>query len=131
MLHGALVPSHIMIHPTLHGVVLVDWCYSLIRSGEDYPAMSAVVGQYRDWYPEAMLNRKVAPTEALDLALAARSMLKVMGAQSVPSPMLSYFNSLADGDSKESAYELLGQFDRILERLGAPYYPRSYRPFNW
>ena len=131
VLHGALVPSHIMIEPTLHGVVLVDWCYSVVRSGDDYPSLSAVAHGYRDWYPDAILRRTSAPTAALDLALAARSMCRIMGSQPVPEPMRRYFTGVKSGATHGSAYELLARFDEVLERLGAPYWPRSYRPLNW
>lgn len=130
LLHGAVVPSHIMINPTLHGVVLVDWCYSLQRTGSGFPVLNAIVGRHRNWYPESVLNR-TAPTASLDLALAARSMQYVMGSASVPPVMQRYFSRIGNGTTHESAYELLAQFDQILERLGAPYYPRSYRPLNW
>lgn len=130
VLHGALVPTHIMIQPALHGVVLVDWCYSLQRSGDNYPPLQALVGAIRDWYPEDILNRQ-APTEALDLSFAARSMQFVMARQTVPSAIRRYFEEISSGASPESAYQLGLRFDSILEHLGAPYYPRVFRPLNW
>ncbi len=131
LLHGALVPSHIMIHPTLHGVVLVDWCYSVVRTGDEFGRLSAVVGPYRDWYPDAVLSHTRKPTEALDLAMAARCMRYLTQGRPMPDEMLMYFAGITSGAIDGSAYELLARFDRILERLGAPYYPRSYRPLNW
>lgn len=130
VLHGALVPSHIMIHPTLHGVVLVDWCYSVLKAGDVYSSLNAIVGAKRDWYPKTVLKRD-APTEALDLGLAAHSMVSVTDETLFPDMMRRYFAKLTSGDSTTSAYELLAQFDALLERLGAPYYPRTYRPLNW
>lgn len=29
VLHGAVLPDHVLIHPEEHGLVLVDWCYSV------------------------------------------------------------------------------------------------------
>ena len=29
VLHGAVLPEHVLIHPGEHGLVLVDWCYSV------------------------------------------------------------------------------------------------------
>lgn len=130
VLHGALVPSHIMIHPALHGVVLVDWCYSVQKAAAHYPALQAIVGARRDWYPKTVLDRQ-PPTETLDLSFAARSMRFLMGAQLVPEAMQRYFASITSGTKHRSAYELLRQFDLVLERLGAPYYPRTFRPLNW
>jgi len=131
ILHTALVPSHIIIHPTLHGVLLVDWCYSVQRSDEEFGRLSAIVGSYRDWYPADVLDHSVRPTEALDLAQAARSMCYVMEGQMVPDEMRKYFAGITSGATHGSAYELLMRFDGVLERLGAPYWPRSYRPLNW
>lgn len=130
LLHGALVPSNIMIHPSLHGMVLVDWCYSVRRIGDVYPSLKAVVGKRRDWYLDGILKRQ-APTIAHDIVLAARSMQFLMTGATVPRQMEQYFTRAAGGDVHDSAYDLLAQFDTLLERLGAPYYPRSYRPLNW
>lgn len=131
VLHGALVPSHIMIEPTLHGVVLVDWCYSVRHSGSEFDRLSAIVGKYRDWYPATVLDQSARPSESLDLAMAARSMGSIMEGRKVPDEMRMYFAGITSGATHGSAYELLMRFDRVLERLGAPYYPRSYRPLNW
>lgn len=130
VVHGALVPSHIMIHPTLHGVVLVDWCYSVQRCGDSYPAIKAIVGARRSWYPERIVKRRPA-TESLDITLAARSMQYITDTSRQPGDMRRYFDRLTTGTHVVSAFELLAQFDQLLERLGAPYYPRTYRPFTW
>lgn len=130
VLHGALVPSNILIYPAMHGVVLADWCYSVLRSNGHYPQLKAVVGARRDWYQSDILKRQ-APTTAHDIALAARSMQFLMGGMKMPNLMERYFIRAARGDEIKSAYEMLAQFDAVLERLGAPYYPRVFRPLNW
>lgn len=130
VLHGALVPSNILIHPALHGVVLADWCYSALKTDKNYPKLKAVVGNKRDWYPPGILKRE-APTTAHDIAFAARSMRFLMDGTNMPDVMEQYFQRLEQGNKHGSAYELLAQFDGLLERLGAPYYPRVFRPLNW
>lgn len=130
VLHGALVPSNILIYPAMHGVVLADWCYSVTRVDTTYPPLKAVVGVRRDWYSKNILQRK-APTTAHDVALAARSMQFLTEGADVPNLMKQYFARCVGGDESRSAYELLAQFDTILQHLGAPYYPRLFRPLNW
>lgn len=130
VLHGALVPSNIMIHPALHGVVLVDWCYSQQVADGDFAALKAIVGSKRDWYPKDILAR-TPPTSALDAQLAARSMLFIMEGQSIPAEMQRYFSRIVNETITDTVYDLLAQFDALLERLGVPYYPRTYRPLNW
>ena len=29
IVHGALIPPHILVHPIRHGAKLVDWCYAV------------------------------------------------------------------------------------------------------
>lgn len=130
VLHGALVPSNILIHPTMHGVVLADWCYSVVKVDTTYPPLKAIVGARRDWYSQNILQCKT-PTTAHDVALAARSMQFLMEGVDMPDLMRQYFVRCASGNESRSAYELLAQFDTILEHLGAPYYPRLFRPLNW
>lgn len=130
VLHGALVPSNIMIHPTLHGVVLVDWCYSALAMGTTYPSLRAIVGGRRDWYHRDILNRKNSKV-AHDFAMASRSMQFLTAGANVPGEISQYFDKLAEGETNVTAYDLLGQYDAVLERLGGAFYPRKYRPLNW
>ncbi|ONH60892.1 hypothetical protein CcI49_09960 [Frankia sp. CcI49] len=44
VLHGAVVPDHVLIHPEKHGLVLVDWCYSVIRDPETAPTVGRAAG---------------------------------------------------------------------------------------
>ena len=34
VVHGAVLPEHVLIHPGEHGLVLVDWCYSRRRPAQ-------------------------------------------------------------------------------------------------
>src|SRR4029453_9406676 len=34
VIHGAVLPAHVLIEPDDHGVVLVDWCYSATEEHE-------------------------------------------------------------------------------------------------
>src|SRR5664279_3242292 len=53
VVHGAVVPEHIMILPEQHGVVLADWCYASIREpGEIFQQILAIVPARKDFYPE-------------------------------------------------------------------------------
>jgi hypothetical protein len=39
VIHGAVLPEHVMIHPGEHGLVLVDWCYSVPAPAGRVPAV--------------------------------------------------------------------------------------------
>lgn len=124
VLHGAVLPEHVMIHPQEHGLVLVDWCYSVTSAGGAVPA---VVGRYRDWYPPDLLARQPA-APGTDIYLAARCMTYVMGEQA-PRPLLSFAGGCRLRNPRRrpgDAWRLLAEFDDLIDRL---YGPRTFRPF--
>ena len=139
LVHGAPLPQNILIHPAMHGVILADWCYSVQKRSSSYQPLTAVVGRQRDWYPAEVLAK--APFEPRhDIVMAARSMVWLMGGDSVtavlpdtvPSPMRTYFASIITGkvDLSDGVPPVAVAFDELLRRLGAPYYPRTFRSFS-
>jgi hypothetical protein len=124
LVHGAVLPEHVLIQPAEHGVVLVDWCYS----SSDGEAVPAVVAHRRGWYPAEVLS-KAAPGPGTDLAMAARCMTYLMG-ERIPPPLRAF----ADGclspllrQRPDDAWRLLRELDLVLERL---YGRRKFRPFT-
>lgn len=138
VIHGAVLPQNVMIWPEKHGLVLVDWCYSTQKTGDSYQPIKAVVGRQRGWYPEEVLAKK-RPTPATDLVMAARTMVYTMGGDpatgqlpgGVHRQLQAYFLEFAGvGAKPQGAIPLLAQFDETLEQMGAPYFPRKFRPFK-
>jgi hypothetical protein len=122
LVHGAVVPDHVLIQPDQHGLVLVDWCYAT-PPGEPVPA---VVGRYRDWYPPEVTTA-VGP--GTDIAMAAHCMTYLMAGR-IPDPLRAF----ADGcrlprprQRPDDAWRLLAELDEVLGRL---YGPRVFRPFR-
>lgn len=134
VVHGAVLPRHIIIHPVLHSVVLVDWCYSVSSYDHgQFGSLRAVVGDKRSWYPTSVFEKKPV-TPGLDLSMAARTMVYLLGGDPVSMTMSGEVPVLAQrhlhrigAGQEKSAIELLEQFDDLLQTLGAPYYPRAYR----
>ena len=143
IVHGAILPEHIMVLPQQHGVLIVDWCYaSIVDDGGTQPPLKAIVGAYKDWYP-AEVFAKAAPGPATDIAMAARCMIKVTGGDPVsgnyPShaALIKPFRAFLRGcigshpaSRPQDALHLLGEFDELLKGLGKPYYPRKFRTFH-
>lgn len=119
LIHCAILPEHVLIHPAEHGVVLIDWCYSGQLPAARVPA---VVRRYSGWYPPEVLAGAAAGPD-LDICLATRCLTELMGDR-VPAPMAAFARgcTLAPLD----AWALLAEFDELLERL---YGPRTFRPF--
>lgn len=78
LVHGAVLPEHILIHPDNHALLLVDWCYS-VPTGQRIVAIS---GSYRSWYPPEVLAKKPVDSTT-DLFLAARCMIHILGGDPV------------------------------------------------
>ena len=123
VIHGAVLPGHVLIHPAEHGLVLVDWCYSVAPGGR----IPALVAAHRDSYPPEVPAREKA-TEATDIYHATVLMRDLIG--SALPPALRRF---ADGClyaaprmRPQDAWRLLAELDELLEHL---YGPRRFREF--
>ncbi|MER6814535.1 molecular chaperone DnaJ [Spirillospora sp. NPDC000708] len=131
VLHGAVLPDHVMIHPEEHGLVLVDWCYSVpgcYSYADASGRVPALVERYRDWYPPEVPARRPA-SEATDLYMATRCMTDLMG-ERAPKAMRMFARGCllsAQNRRPRDAWRLLGELDELLERL---YGPRRFRPFH-
>ncbi|HEU5121406.1 MAG TPA: hypothetical protein VFT59_01050 [Candidatus Saccharimonadales bacterium] len=143
LIHGSVLPRHIMILPEQHGVVLVDWCYaSRANDSGVFPPVKAIVSEAKEWYPEEVFAKQ-PPSPATDIAMAARCMVEILGGDPltgnfaentpVPRPFRAFFKGCL-GRSQlarpQDALQLLGEFDQLLEGLGSPYYPRRFRTLD-
>lgn len=126
IVHGAVLPPHVLIEPDEHGVTLVDWCYA--TGGPRPGALPAIPAGYRDWYPPEVRTGYV-PGPDLDIYLGTRCMLRLLDGRAVP-PALAAFAAgcqLANPRRRpDDAWALLRELDEVLERL---YGPRRFRPF--
>lgn len=124
IVHGALFPEHILIHPEHHGLVLTDWCYST----EIGNPITTIVPQHKHKYPVEVLAKEPA-SEATDIAMATQSIMYLLG-----SGAPSEFRAFARGCTLEkpsmrphNAWDLKAEFDDLLERM---YGERRYVPFE-
>ncbi len=122
LVHGAVLPEHVLIHPGEHGLVLVDWCYA-VPAGATIPAL---VARHRAAYPPEVAARQPA-TAATDIFMAAGLMLRLIRQ---PPVALRRFAAGCRYDRPrmrpQDAWRLLAEFDELLDDL---YGPRRFRPF--
>ncbi|MFG1924576.1 molecular chaperone DnaJ [Cryptosporangium sp. NPDC048952] len=124
VVHGAVLPEHVLIHPDDHGLVLVDWCYSAL-AGASVPAL---VERYRDAYPPEILAKEPA-VPATDLYLASGLMLRLMGGRA-HEKLRRFANGCrftAPRMRPDDAWQLLAELDELLQTL---YGPRKFRKFT-
>ncbi|WP_431948817.1 molecular chaperone DnaJ [Actinacidiphila sp. bgisy167] len=124
VVHGAVLPEHVLIHPAHHGLVLVGWCHAT-APGTTVPAL---VERHRALYPPEVTGRRPA-TEATDIHLASRCLEQMMGDRA-PRPLRAFLRGCtlpAQARRPHDAWRLLAELDEVLERL---YGPRTFRPFS-
>ncbi len=130
VIHGAVLPTHIMIHPEQHGLVLIDWSYAVLRPAETGERISAISSTYRDWYPAEVFAHE-EPTPGLDIAMAAKCMIDLSGGSpyeltlpsAFPWQLQSHFQRCTLSNPRQrpqDAYALLQDFDMLIERLWGP-----------
>ncbi|HWS32330.1 MAG TPA: molecular chaperone DnaJ [Actinoplanes sp.] len=120
VVHGAVLPEHVLIHPEQHGLVLVDWCYAGHR-----PA-AIVKARRADYPPEVLTDRLAGP--ATDIYMATGLMTRLIGSR-MPAPMRRFADGCrysAPRMRPQDAWALLGEFDELINRLHGP---RKFRPF--
>ena len=126
VVHGAVLPRHVLIEPAAHGVVLVDWCFSAAGRQHD-PGDGA--RPRRDWYPEEV-PRKRPCGPGTDIAMASRCMSWLMGVTRAPRAARLRRRAAGSGrwtPGPTTPGACSRELDEVLDRL---YGPRTFRPFT-
>ncbi len=134
IIHGAVLPTHVLIQPEQHGLALIDWSYALSNPvpGEYIPAIAA---QFQDWYPPEVLAKET-PSASTDLYLGALCMIFLLGGDpltgtmpgAVPQRIQSFLRGVAlkkPTQRPQQALSLLDEFTDLIQRLWGP--PRFHR----
>lgn len=133
VLHGAILPPHVLVHPKDHGAVIVDWSYALTDPMERIKAMSL---PYEDFYPPEV-RRKELPKTGTDIYMAAKCAVALLGGDvktdqipdTVPEDIRDFFSPSLDEAVRrrpQGAWDLHVQFDALLKKVVGP---PEYRPF--
>lgn len=120
LVHAAVFPEHVLIHPAMHGVVLADWGYSREKGEKLTSAMPRYLkdGWYGTNYDKPLDHR-------LDVRQAAYTLDSLLGVQEAR-PFRAFFNGCRVA-STPTAGELYEEFEELLTRV---YGKRKYVPFS-
>lgn len=131
VVHGAITPDHILVHPRDHGAILVGWgaATSWTGSGEPLPRR---VERHRELYPSPVFEGGPASPTA-DLIMLARSLRAAAGAGT----WLDRHGSLHPAVGRVARQASRGEFDdawalreAIDKASHAAYGPPSYNPLR-
>jgi serine/threonine protein kinase len=125
IVHGAVLPPHVLVQPIDHGARLVDWCYAA-PDGTNVRAMGAA---FRDLVaPEIPKKQPASP--ATDIYMAAKCALRLLGTTDAPREIRQFFATCtvaSPARRPDDAWKLHEEFDALLLRLvGKP----TYRPLE-
>lgn len=83
LLHGAVLPTHVLVRPENHGLMLVDWSYAaeLAPPASDCKVQALSPG-YRSFYPTEVLKKHHAD-QGVDIWMAAKCMEYIVGGSDV------------------------------------------------
>ncbi len=137
VIHGGVLPTHILIHPEHHGVVLIDWSYAVLDPARTGELIRAISSPYRSWYPAEVLAKK-EPQPGLDICMAAQCMIDLLGGDphqrtmpaAVPWQIQSYLQGCTIPNPHrrpQDAHMLLETFDELLAQLWGP---RTFHRFT-
>ena len=125
-IHGAVVPSHVLIFPETHNGMLIDWSYSV----EPNHALRAIAPRWRAFYPPEVLIKNPATT-GTDIYMAAKCALALLGKMPAAAPraIVGFMRACTLGPAHRprDVYELFVEFQDILKALyGKP----AFRKFT-
>ncbi len=78
ILHGGVLPPHVLVNPALHGVQLIDWTASVLKPAQTGERLDIMPVEYINWYPPETYDRD-GPKQSVDITMAARCIVYVLG----------------------------------------------------
>lgn len=138
IIHGAVLPMHVLIEPRDHKLLLIDWCTAQHEPRKLRRAVTIIAGGYIPWYRREKAPQH-PPLPAFDVAFAARCMIDLIGGNpleatfppAIDPRLQDYFlrclappagphtNALSAW-SQIDAWQKLEEFDRLIELLWGP-----------
>lgn len=121
VVHGAIVPENVLIHPEGHGVVLVGWSLSA-APGDKVPGR---VASRKDHYPP---DPDEPASTAFDVYMLNSLMWSMLAADEIGQRRFATGCMQSSPRMRPSAKDLLGEYDSLLEHL---YGRRRFREFPY
>lgn len=123
VIHGAVIPTHVLIHPEERRLLLIDWSYAVVAPESSGERIGAISANYGPWYPrEIQTGEAILP--GFDLYLGAACMIYLVGGEpirhaipnSVPRPLRSFLTGClmeGPGMRPQDAWKLREEFTEV------------------
>jgi len=132
VVHGAMVPDHILIDPFTHEPLHIGWAHAVPAGNA--ARITHVIDRYRDFYPPEVFEKQPVDHTA-DLYMAGKTMLKLLGGNvakgtlppSVPKEIARLIGRITHPSPRRRWLDgeaALGEFTRVVRAL----WGKTYRP---
>lgn len=134
VVHGAIVPDHVLVHPHTHDPIHIGWGHVVDVSAGSSARISLIIDRFKDWYPSEVFDKKI-PDERTDLYMAGKTILKLLGGDtktnilpaSVPEPLVRVvLRCVADFPTRRPPHglQILDEFTSVVRKL----WGKAWRP---
>lgn len=121
LIHGAILPSNVLIHPDHHGVVLTGWT---LTATPDKPLPGRDKHHLDSYPPEAT----TAATTKTDVYMAHALMTRMLNPTTNQAQLAFATGCMQHNPgARPAAHRLLDEYDNLLDRA---YGQRTFRPFT-
>jgi serine/threonine protein kinase len=134
VVHGAAIPSHLMINPDNHGLILVDW--SCAVDWQKKERLKAVSADYEHFYPSEVFAKELI-SPATDIYLAAKTMIYIVGGEpatneiplTVPREVRLFLKSCLFKEKELRPTDAWDLYQDLLELMRKIYGPPRFQSF--
>lgn len=119
IVHGAILPEHLMYHPVSHGLLLIDWCYS-VKTGDKIRARAKASAA--NYPPE--VSRRMPATPSLDIYMAAMALRQT--AEQIPRRFGAFFDHCLAASPSSRPQDALAAQDRWVALAAEEFGPPTY-----
>ncbi len=128
LVHGAIIPEHLLYETESHGLCLLDWCYSVTAESKKY--VPALVAARRDYYPPEIL-RKNQPGPSTDIFMLAHCLRPI---SRIPRRFVNLFDWCMNSSPSSRPASAWAFQDRFLalakEEYGEPQFVKLEIPVS-
>jgi hypothetical protein len=119
IIHGAVLPPHVLLNLENHGILLLDWTLSIKDNASH---LKAIDPNFIDYYPKTVSERKI-PDFSLDIHMTASTMIALLGGDvkskqipdSVPKPIKLILKACLNG--MDDAMIVHKEFNKVIREL--------------
>lgn len=130
VIHGAVIPEHLIYGPASHGLYLIDWCYSIHTESKDH--IKALVDKRASLYPPEV-GRKFAACPQTDIYMLMNCLRSAAGYK-IPKRFAGLFDHclvMSPKSRPADAWNVLDKWKTLAEQeYGAARYIKLEIPTN-